>query len=64
MNKKILKEGEPCIHMGCLNHVSHPCEGCGRIAGKEFDGIMKNSNEEILNKDNNKSIELNERNLK
>jgi putative endonuclease len=20
---------EPCGHPGCLNHVSHPCEGCG-----------------------------------
>lgn len=27
------KEGEPCEHPGCLNHVTHPCEGCGRIAG-------------------------------
>ena len=26
--------GEPFEHPGCLNHVSHPCEGCGRIAGK------------------------------
>lgn len=25
--------GEPCSHHGCLNHISHPCEGCGRIAG-------------------------------
>ncbi len=29
-----LKPGEPCHHPGCLNHVSHPCEGCGRIAGQ------------------------------
>lgn len=29
-----LKDGEPCDHAGCLNHVSHPCEGCGRIAGR------------------------------
>ena len=29
-----LKDGVPCRHPGCLNHVSHPCEGCGRIAGK------------------------------
>ena len=28
-----LKDGEPCEHRGCLNHISHPCEGCGRIAG-------------------------------
>ncbi len=26
-------EGKPCKHPGCLSHVSHPCEGCGRIAG-------------------------------
>jgi len=24
----------PCGHPGCLHHVSHPCEGCGRIAGR------------------------------
>jgi hypothetical protein len=28
-----LRAGEPCGHPGCLSHVSHPCEGCGRIAG-------------------------------
>ena len=28
-----LKDGEPCDHPGCLSHISHPCEGCGRIAG-------------------------------
>jgi hypothetical protein len=27
------KDGKPCDHPGCLSHVSHPCEGCGRIAG-------------------------------
>lgn len=27
-------EGEPCSHRGCLNHTTHPCEGCGRIAGR------------------------------
>lgn len=26
--------GEPCDHPGCLSHVTHPCEGCGRVAGK------------------------------
>ena len=31
---KELKHGEPCEHPGCLSHVSHPCEGCGRIAGR------------------------------
>jgi len=29
-----LEEGKPCGHRGCLNHVTHPCEGCGRIAGR------------------------------
>lgn len=28
------KDGEPCGHPGCLNHVTHPCEGCGRVAGR------------------------------
>jgi hypothetical protein len=27
------QDGEPCDHPGCLSHVTHPCEGCGRIAG-------------------------------
>lgn len=25
-----LKPGEECGHPGCKNHISHPCEGCGR----------------------------------
>lgn len=25
--------GRPCPHQGCQSHVSHPCEGCGRING-------------------------------
>jgi hypothetical protein len=28
-----LKDGQPCSHPGCLSHLSHPCEGCGRIGG-------------------------------
>ena len=28
---KNYKNGEPCEHPGCLSHVTHPCEGCGRI---------------------------------
>lgn len=32
-NEPVLKDGEPCNHPGCLSHVSHPCEGCGRIGG-------------------------------
>lgn len=26
----VFRDGEPCNHVGCMNHVSHPCEGCGR----------------------------------
>lgn len=29
------KDGKPCSHTGCLNHVTHSCEGCGRIVGKK-----------------------------
>lgn len=25
-----IQDGNPCSHAGCLSHVSHPCEGCGR----------------------------------
>ena len=24
-----VKSGEPCDHPGCMNHVTHQCEGCG-----------------------------------
>lgn len=27
------KDREPCS-VGCLNHVTHPCEKCGRLQGK------------------------------
>lgn len=29
--------GEPCNHPGRLHHITHPCEGCGRIAGGIYD---------------------------
>jgi hypothetical protein len=32
-----LEDGKPCGHPGCLNHVSHPCEGCGRIGGRKME---------------------------
>lgn len=28
--------GVPCEHPGCLSHVTHPCEGCGRTAGRRL----------------------------
>jgi hypothetical protein len=31
---KILRTGVACGHRGCLQHVTHPCEGCGRINGR------------------------------
>lgn len=36
---KKFRTGEPCNHPGCMAHVSHPCEVCGRLqAGlKEID---------------------------
>jgi hypothetical protein len=33
-----LVDGEPCGHPGCLSHISHPCEGCGRIGGVQGRG--------------------------
>lgn len=27
-----LKDGEPCSHPGCLSHITHPCERCGRFS--------------------------------
>jgi len=26
---------KPCSHPGCLSHITHPCEVCGRTAGME-----------------------------
>ena len=34
-----LKDGEPCDHPGCLSHISHPCEGCGRVGGVLVRGV-------------------------
>lgn len=34
INEMWLKDGESCGHPGCLQHVTHPCEGCGRIQGR------------------------------
>lgn len=43
--KPVVLSGKPCGEPGCLQHVTHPCEGCGRIAGKgdvvkDFDGKL------------------------
>jgi hypothetical protein len=41
-NNKYLRDGKPCTHPGCLKHVTHPCEGCGRIGGQYPKGIATN----------------------
>jgi len=28
---EIYGTGIPCTHPGCINHITHPCEKCGRI---------------------------------
>lgn len=33
MGHKKIEEGQACSP-GCLNHVSHPCEKCKRVAGR------------------------------
>ncbi len=38
----------PCSHPGCMSHVTHPCEGCGRTWGpKERDMPFKTTPEDI-----------------
>jgi hypothetical protein len=33
VDKVIPPDGVPCKHPGCMSHISHPCEGCGRTGG-------------------------------
>ncbi len=40
-SKRRLIDGEPCDHPGCLSHISHPCEGCGRVGGRWPEDIPK-----------------------
>ena len=39
------KDGEPCKHIGCLSHIIHPCEGCGRIGGHYFRRVFETDKE-------------------
>lgn len=41
--KREPRDGEPCEHPGCLSHRTHPCEGCGRIAGGATQFFRANS---------------------
>ena len=34
MTKVKYKDREPCSHIGCERHITHPCEHCGRINAK------------------------------
>ena len=34
INGKRFVDGQPCSHPGCFHHITHPCEGCGRIGGR------------------------------
>ena len=42
MELAALRDGEPCGHPGCLSHLTHPCEGCGRVGGVS-NGTRENS---------------------
>ena len=30
---RFVRDGVACLHPGCLSHVTHPCEVCGRFGG-------------------------------
>jgi hypothetical protein len=34
-----IPDGVECGHPGCSRHISHPCEGCGRIGAVNADKI-------------------------
>jgi hypothetical protein len=36
---ELFKNGVPCSHPGCLNHITHPCEVCGRFGARTTDGF-------------------------
>ncbi len=40
---KQYQDEQPCEHKGCLSHISHPCEGCGRIGGVNVEERLINS---------------------
>lgn len=35
------QDGQPCRHPGCMAHISHPCERCGRVGarGVVYEGL-------------------------
>lgn len=40
MGTQRYKDGEPCDHPGCCSHITHPCEGCGRIGCRSHNQSM------------------------
>jgi len=59
MKKIKYNKGEPCTHKGCLSHISHPCEGCGRIGGNGIVYILDDSNEiTIIPLENDKDVKI------
>lgn len=42
-----LPDGVPCKHPECLRHVTHPCEGCGHIAGRSYIAVPVSAAAEI-----------------
>ena len=46
----LYKNGEPCTHPGCLGHLLHPCETCGRFCaeGDVFEDGVKHNNIDLL----------------
>lgn len=39
-NAEPLPDGVPCFHPGCLSHITHACEGCGRVGGVSVDDFV------------------------
>lgn len=60
MRKIKYDNGQPCKHRGCLSHISHPCEGCGRISGKGIVCMSDDSIEEItiIPSEENKMVKI------
>lgn len=52
----LIPDGVPCGHAGCLSHVSHPCEGCGRIWGRR--PIYNMEDNEAAQKNRGESVPL------
>jgi hypothetical protein len=40
---KTIPDGVECGHLGCRNHVTHPCAGCGRKCAQGIAHIKINA---------------------